>query len=261
VNATGILLLSFTWTNFLERGEENSLRLGDVFTTPAERTWLSSLGEGQRLTVVTPPGYVISRTSFPIQQQNGSLIIDGPREFTTEERLSVTYRETDQLASPWLLVAGGLVAVVVVVAVVGFSRRRGASAGSAATTNGGETHAESRQAAESPGDGAAEPTDAGSRDEVTGPADGTDDEPAEPAETSEEPEPDIELLSDEERVERLLRERGGRMKQANIVKETGWSDAKVSQLLSAMAENDRVEKLRLGRENLISLPDEEHDDG
>jgi uncharacterized membrane protein len=46
------------------------------------------------------------------------------------------------------------------------------------------------------------------------------------------------------------------MKQANIVKETGWSDAKVSQLLSSMADEGRVEKLRLGRENLISLPDE-----
>jgi uncharacterized membrane protein len=45
------------------------------------------------------------------------------------------------------------------------------------------------------------------------------------------------------------------MRQANIVKETGWSDAKVSQLLSSMAEEDRVDKLRLGRENLISLPE------
>jgi hypothetical protein len=67
---------------------------------------------------------------------------------------------------------------------------------------------------------------------------------------------DLELLSDEERVERLLRRNGGRMKQASIVSETGWSDAKVSQLLSSMAEADRVDKLRLGRENLISLPDE-----
>jgi len=68
---------------------------------------------------------------------------------------------------------------------------------------------------------------------------------------------DPELLSDEERVERLLRENGGRMKQATIVTETGWSNAKVSQLLSAMDEDDRVDKLRIGRENLISLPDED----
>jgi uncharacterized membrane protein len=41
------------------------------------------------------------------------------------------------------------------------------------------------------------------------------------------------------------------------VDETGWSNAKVSQLLSAMDEADRIDKLRIGRENLISLPDED----
>jgi uncharacterized membrane protein len=47
------------------------------------------------------------------------------------------------------------------------------------------------------------------------------------------------------------------MKQANIVSETGWSNAKVSQLLSSMDEADRIDKLRIGRENLITLPDED----
>ena len=69
-------------------------------------------------------------------------------------------------------------------------------------------------------------------------------------------EPDLSLLSDEERVEHLVERNGGRMRQADIVNKTGWSDAKVSQLLSAMADEGRVEKLRLGRENLISLPEE-----
>jgi len=45
------------------------------------------------------------------------------------------------------------------------------------------------------------------------------------------------------------------MRQAKIVSETGWSDAKVSQLLSAMADDEQIKKLRIGRENLISLPD------
>jgi len=47
------------------------------------------------------------------------------------------------------------------------------------------------------------------------------------------------------------------MKQATIVKETGWSNAKVSQLLSAMADDGAINKLRIGRENLISFPDED----
>jgi hypothetical protein len=66
---------------------------------------------------------------------------------------------------------------------------------------------------------------------------------------------DETLLSDEERIERLLERNGGRMRQADIVDETGWSNAKVSQLLSSMAEQDQVDKLRIGRENLISFPD------
>ena len=68
---------------------------------------------------------------------------------------------------------------------------------------------------------------------------------------------DRELLSDEEYVEALIERNGGRMKQADIVTETGWSNAKVSQLLSAMAEDGRIEKLRIGRENLISFPEED----
>jgi uncharacterized membrane protein len=67
---------------------------------------------------------------------------------------------------------------------------------------------------------------------------------------------DEELLSDEERVLRLLERNGGRMKQANIVTETGWSNAKVSQLLSGMHDHEDIQKLRIGRENLIALPDE-----
>ena len=55
---------------------------------------------------------------------------------------------------------------------------------------------------------------------------------------------------------RLLEANDGRMKQGTIVEETGWSNAKVSQLLSAMDEADDIEKLRIGRENLISLPGE-----
>ena len=66
---------------------------------------------------------------------------------------------------------------------------------------------------------------------------------------------DEELLSDEERVERLLEANGGRMKQAHIVRDTDWSNAKVSQLLSSMEDEDRIDKLRIGRENLISFTD------
>ncbi|MFC4541467.1 helix-turn-helix transcriptional regulator [Halosolutus amylolyticus] len=65
--------------------------------------------------------------------------------------------------------------------------------------------------------------------------------------------PEEELLTDEDRVVTLIRENGGRMKQVNIVEETGWSKSKVSMLLSDMEEEGTISKLRVGRENIISL--------
>jgi hypothetical protein len=65
--------------------------------------------------------------------------------------------------------------------------------------------------------------------------------------------PDSAILSDEERVVKLLEENGGRMRQVNIVDETDWSKSKVSMLLSDMEEAGTISKLRVGRENIVSL--------
>jgi uncharacterized membrane protein len=68
-----------------------------------------------------------------------------------------------------------------------------------------------------------------------------------------------EQLSDEDRVIQLLEENGGRMKQVNIVDNTEWSKSKVSMLLSDMEDDGEISKLRVGRENIISLAGEEPD--
>lgn len=73
--------------------------------------------------------------------------------------------------------------------------------------------------------------------------------PAQPAVEDEPP-----VLTDEERVLRLLDSNGGRMRQTAIVEATGWSKSKVSMLLSAMESDGSISKLRVGRENLISRP-------
>jgi len=70
---------------------------------------------------------------------------------------------------------------------------------------------------------------------------------------------DEELLTDEDRVLSLLEEHGGRMRQVNIVEQTGWSKSKVSMLLSDMEDADDISKLRVGRENIISLDGQEPD--
>lgn len=64
-------------------------------------------------------------------------------------------------------------------------------------------------------------------------------------------------LTDKERVLQLLEDNDGRMPQTDIVEETQWSAAKVSQLLTKMDDNDDLVKIRLGRANIIVLPDED----
>lgn len=63
------------------------------------------------------------------------------------------------------------------------------------------------------------------------------------------------LLSDGERVIELLAENGGRVKQQTIVEETEWTAAKTSKLLTRMEEDGDIQKLRVGRENIIAEPD------
>lgn len=66
-----------------------------------------------------------------------------------------------------------------------------------------------------------------------------------------------EFLTDREHVQQLIRENGGRMKQSEIVDAVDWSKAKVSRLLAELEDEERITKLRLGRENLVCLPGHE----
>ncbi|MGQ3412629.1 helix-turn-helix transcriptional regulator [Natrinema sp. LN54] len=101
------------------------------------------------------------------------------------------------------------------------------------------------------------------RDRSGGGAAGAEPQTARRADGSPEPEPNgangppTELLSNEERVLRLLEERGGRIKQQAVVSELGWTEAKTSQVVGELRENDEIEVFRIGRENVLSLPDEE----
>jgi len=246
--AVGELRLTFVWTGFLGTDGDN-LVLGDALTTP-DGTWLRSLGEGQTLEVATPEGYTVTGTpGATVPLRDNAVIIEGPRTFAEGERVAVVYASTGTVGPPWEMLAAAIVVAALLIAgsVVGYRRMEtNGSDGTGATGANGNGESAVRETGEGadPNGGAVAPPD----------AEGDPDESAE-----SEPEEDLSLLSDEERVERLLAENGGRMRQADIVAETGWSDAKVSQLLSEMADGGRIEKLRLGRENLISLPD--GDDG
>ena len=247
----GTLALTFRWTNFLRGGDNGTLVLDDAFRLPTaeedrQRTWLSIFDDTQRIRIRPPEGYAVTSTSIPVQQRESAVVLAEPSDFEGDSALRITYTSvgrTDRF--PVELVAGaGIVAVVAVAAGVWTLRRR--------------------PGRDAPGDAPRPPDDTpapvGSADPTEPDASDADD--GTPGDGDDESAVDLSLLSDEERVERLLERNDGRMKQATIVDEMGWSDAKVSQLLSAMAEDGRIDKLRLGRENLISLPDDDDgDDG
>ena len=216
---TGRLELSFTWTAFLA-AEEERLVFNDVLSTPSG-TWLSTLGENQVLRITTPRGYAITSASEPFA--DNTVEIEGPRRFDSDDHIRIIFEESVFGAGAIRFVG---VAVILAAMIIGVALLLNRS-----------DRAVRERVLPGDGDDAAAPT-------------ATTEEPVD----TDPPEEDLSLLADDERVERLLERNGGRMRQATIVEETNWSDAKVSQLLSSMADADRVSKLRIGRENLITLP-------
>jgi hypothetical protein len=253
----GTLILSFTWTNFGER-QGSDLSVRDVFAGDTGR-WFPGLESFQTLTIRGPDDHEIISASQGFQNQ--TLRWSGPVTFGPNSPYVVYSRSaspppntatTDAPTTPGSggtggdggLVVGALIVLLlgaIVVVAYGASQRDGDLLPSPSDDPMG---ADEAVEAEEPS-GVDEAAAGGAGAAATAETDAADDDV------------DEALLSDEERVERLLEDNGGRMKQANIVSETGWSNAKVSQLLSSMAEEGRIEKLRIGRENLISFPDED----
>ncbi len=246
-NGTGWLRLSFTWTNFA-RVEDSRLVVGDAFQT-ANGVWLRGLAADQRLVMHAPEDWGVLTANTTVNE--ATLIWTGPRSLD-QNSLSATftgsrYSVFQTIATYWWILPVVLALLVGLVAAY-LLVRSGSTIevpGSVPDdvlgglrSNGGTTAKHNGTAEDTTGEDPATANGA-----VTG---GASDEDV-----------DLDLLSDEERVERLLERNGGRMKQANIVKETGWSNAKVSQLLSSMDQDGRIDKLRIGRENLISFPDED----
>ena len=231
----GRLVLSFNWTNFAAVNGSRLL-LRDAFYTP-DGTWLVTLEADQSLVVSPPQGYTLTNSPENSYLDNGDLRIDGSPTTTFERGdLDIVYESDESVGATqtgpgtgdFPLWAGmGLLLVVGLVAALFYLNGRDEFP----AVGSDDTDSDDGGDAPAPGTTTA---DDGATDDI-----------------------DAELLSDEERVERLLAQNGGRMKQARIVKETGWSNAKVSQLLSSMDEDDRIDKLRIGRENLISFPDED----
>ncbi|MFU8866582.1 helix-turn-helix transcriptional regulator [Natronococcus sp.] len=284
-SAVGVLSYSFTWTEFAAV-DGTRIHVGDALQG-ADGPWLSAIAEDQRLVIQAPSDHGFHDYNLPVSPQNSALVVDGPYQFD-EGELETTFLRGAGDGSPGVaggfapasaeLLFGGLIVLAVLVGVGSYALARWSAESEWSPalwvfgllpSNAGErtdgrpspterddpTTASGRETESgAPDADAARGSNAGV-DSASRGSSGQTFAYVEGSEEAEEETVDPELLSDEERVLRLLRRNGGRMKQGSIVSETGWSNAKVSQLLSQMADDDEVEKLRIGRENLITLPE------
>lgn len=233
----GVVELSFWWSNF-SRSEAGRLVVDDIF---AGGMYIDS---GQRLVFTHGPNLTFSR----VEPAPDSL--ENPDNLTASQ--SVTWFGQQQFADGRPLVeyqihqlsgettaearnGAGLFPVILLVVV-------------AVGVGGAVVWYAHRQWADS----------GGTQTELERPDDSPPPEPGE-ASRKDTAGPEPEFLTDEDRVLSLLEEHEGRMKQVKIVEQTDWSKSKVSMLLSEMEDEGTISKLRVGRENIISLAGEEPD--
>ncbi|WP_306059605.1 helix-turn-helix transcriptional regulator [Natronococcus wangiae] len=242
LNTWGVVEMSFRWEGFAKI-EDDRIVVGDVFRNmylSEDQSIVIAPDENENLVITDADPDPEENYTGNSMQEASSISWDGEEEFSNE-RPRVVLQDADVVgdSSPTtgtsnsgtgvlsLPVLLGLVILTLVVGIAAVWYRNQQS--DAETANGKPT--------ETPAAAASDP------------------EP-EP-ETDERPDADAlaedELLTDEDRVIKLIRENGGRMKQVNIVEETGWSKSKVSMLLSDMESEGSISKLRVGRENIISL--------
>jgi len=238
----GVVTMSFTWSNFGVT-DGDTVRAGDVFEGGLY------IGQNQRLVFETGPSLAFRNADPDSYSQSGDTLESsdtvtwvGEKQFTDRRpRVELVDESalgggngdsagetTDSSTDPGNASSGDMLVLVgALVVVIGL-------AGAAVWQSGAFSSRD-----DTPPDDAAEAAGAA----------------AEPATTDTEPAPipDEELLSDNDRVLKLLEDNGGRMKQVNIVDETEWSKSKVSMLLSEMEDEGDISKLRVGRENIISL--------
>ena len=182
------------------------------------------IAEGDSLEIVAPDGYRIeSADPAPDEAGDGVVTWTGREDFA-DGRPQVVIAPTGTAGAgspPWQAIAIGA-ALVGLAAVAALGYRRfGGRSGGAAAASG----------------------DGGTGGGAT-------------AESNDEP-----LLADEDHVLRLLADRGGRMRQQAIAEELDWSRSKTSRVLGRMDDADQVGKLKLGRENVIALPEESDEPG
>jgi len=235
----GVVTYQFTWTNFSTL-RDGGLAVGDAFGSGFY------LSQNDSLELVAPPGYEFTSVEpTPDDRDDGVVSWTGREDFAPAHPAAraeptgetETTRATGATSTPdtpaggpnpsmtWLFGLAAVVALAGGAAVVWLRRRAGEGGGPPAPT--GES-----------GDEGGPP-------------------PAEAAESQTEGPPvDDDLLTDEDRVRRILEAADGRVKQAEVAERLDWSASKTSRVVTGMADDGALRKLRIGRENVLELADD-----
>lgn len=253
----GHVTFTFEWSSFANV-VLNQIEAGDALAG-----WFTPT-EGTTLQIIPPDGYVIEEADpEPSGSSEESVLWNGAETEFLEDQPMIVMTEDSETANTsdgagegpslsWLVIVATLVVLAAVGVGIGAAAwwiRRGPGSGSGSRFgSGSSTDSQSRP----PTNGAAgapmeESSTAASGSSPRGNGNGSD---------SGSNSPPPELLSNEERVLKLLESSGGRIKQQQVVSELEWTEAKTSQVVGGLREDDEIDVFRIGRENVLALPDE-----
>ncbi|MFB6292732.1 MAG: helix-turn-helix transcriptional regulator [Halonotius sp.] len=225
----GIVTFRFRWEGFAAE-TEGRLVVGDVFTGGFYIT------SGDTLEISLPDSYTLGDASPPPDETvDGVLRWSGPEDFTDGHPRVVAQRSPLGGFPGGRLGAIGAASIVAAILVGLFVRRK-------RNPGDGGSGSQEHDRSEPP-----EPTSAASTPDSSVEGDTVD-----TTEPTEE-EVDTTIRTNEEQVVDLLARNDGQMKQAEIGAALEWSESKTSRVLSEMGDEGRIEKLRIGRENVIRL--------
>ncbi|WP_436935800.1 helix-turn-helix transcriptional regulator [Halovenus marina] len=244
----GVVTYTFRWSNFAATDGER-LVVGDAIQgmfLDEETTLLISWTDAHELLDASPD---------PTETREQSVVYTGELTFGGEQ-------PQIELGPPGASSGGSgglplsppvLVALLSVLAAGGAGayayRRRdlGSTDGDGATTQQSDQGSQSSDTAD-------QHADSGDRTSDSASQSGSSDEASAAATASADI--DQELLSNEEQVLRLIEQSGGRMKQQEVATQLDWTDAKTSQVVTQLRDDGALDGFRLGRENVLALPDE-----
>ncbi|MFD1571640.1 DUF7345 domain-containing protein [Halorubrum laminariae] len=271
----GVLTYRFEWRNFAAV-DGDRIVAGDAVDE-------LFLDDGTSFIISWPESYrVVEATPAPAETRDVSIVWRGPTDFTAGEP-RVSLEPAGVASGATLPLVGAVLAVLVLIGVsAGVARRRGLGLFGGAVLGRGDTDT-SVGSADRDGSGVESGASATAGSDPSAPADAQPDSnavstvqdspPADAADTDDTGSSDEahdaaeagdvagassvdeELLSNEEQVLRLIEANGGRMKQKRVAESLDWTAAKTSQVVTGLRDDNELDGFRLGRENVLSLPD------